>query len=180
MENQRLEHKLNQEVLDFIHARKTVQLATVNDDGSPYASYAPYAIADGAIYVLISEIANHTPNLIRQPQASLLIVEDEVGAKQLYARKRVNYSVEAEMIELNSEAWRQGLNALRERQGEMVDHLAQLEDFKLFRLNVLDGRFVKGFGKAFELTGGTLAGEHVNRLTGDGGQGHRKRETQTA
>ncbi len=167
-----MEAKLNTEVLDFISSRKTLQLASIQEDGSPYSSYAPFAIGEECLYVLLSEIAIHGVNLQHNPKASVLIVQDEDAAEQIFARVRVNYSVEAELIPNDTEAWELGVKTLAERQGQMIEHLSQMQDFKLFKLNPKGGRYVKGFGKAYTLAGETLAGEEVNHLR----DGHKKRE----
>ncbi len=49
-----------------------------------------------------------------------------------------------------------GVEALSARFGEMIDNLAKLSDFNLFKLNPQQGLYVKGFGQAFSLTGSEL------------------------
>lgn len=164
--------KINQEVLDFIHSRRTLQLASIREEGTPYASYAPFAIGDECLYVLISEIAVHARNLQANPMASVLIVEDEDTAEELFARKRVNYLVDAETLQEESAEWKIGVDTLQQRLGERILNLSTLADFKLFRLVPREGRFVKGFARAYQLEGRTLAGEEVNHMR----DGHRKRE----
>ena len=86
MSSERFTRKINLEVVDFIHSRRSLQLASIRDDGAPFASYAPFAIGDECLYVLISEIAVHARNLLANPLASVLIVEDEDSAEELFAR----------------------------------------------------------------------------------------------
>jgi len=164
--------RINDEVLEFIGSRKSLMLSSIQPDDTPYASYAPFAIGENCLYVLLSEIALHAVNLQYNPQASVLIIQDEDTAEELFARVRVNYSVNAELIELESEAWYKGIDTLEARHGERIRNLSELSDFRLFRLNPKGGRYVKGFGRAFTLAGDTLAGEAVNHMK----DGHRKRE----
>ena len=56
--------------------------------------------------------------------------------------------------------------------GERIDNLSELADFKLFRLTPTGGRYVKGFGRAYTLEGGTLAGGDIGHLR----EGHKKRD----
>jgi hypothetical protein len=175
MKNKAMQYRLSSEVLDFIHSRRSLQLATLLEDGSPYASYAPFAIGDECLYVVLSEIAVHGLNLQRDPRASVLIVEDEDTAGELFARIRVNYAVRAEALEYGSDVFRAGVDCLAERLGDRPRNLSELQDFRLFRLVPLGGRYVKGFGKAYNLVGNTLAGEELTHMR----DGHRPREAAT-
>jgi len=172
MSSEGFTRKINQEVVDFIHSRRSLQLASIRDDGAPFASYAPFAIGDECLYVLISEIAVHARNLQANPLASVLIVEDEDSAEELFARKRVNYLMDAEKLQEDSPEWKTGVDTLHQRLGERILNLSTLGDFKLFRLVPREGRYVKGFARAYQLEGKTLAGEAVNHMR----DGHRKRE----
>jgi putative heme iron utilization protein len=175
MKNKALQTRLSTEVLDFIHSRKSLQLATLLEDGSPYASYAPFAIGEDCLYVLLSEIAVHGSNLQRDPRASVLIVEDEDTAGELFARIRVNYAMDVEFLDHGSDDWQAGLEQLVDRHGERPLNLSNLQDFKMFCLRPTSGRYVKGFGRAFTLAGNTLAGEVVTHLI----DGHVPREAAT-
>ena len=172
MNNQSLENKISDEILAMINSRKSLILSSLDEAGKPYASYAPFAIGDECLYVLISEIAVHGKNLQLNPDASVLIIEDEDTAAELFARLRVNYSVAAELLEYQTEAWSIGLDALHQRHGERVSGLSKMADFKLFKLHPQGGRYVKGFGKAYGIEGGSLSGESLTHLRG----GHQKRD----
>ena len=163
--------ELREEVLAFIRGRRSLQLATLGEDGAPYASYAPFALGDECFYVLLSDIALHGLNLQRDPRASLLVVEDEDSARELYARIRVNYSVRAEMLAWDTAQWQEGIDCLADRHGERPRKLGKLQDFKLFRLVPTGGRYVKGFGQAYRWVGGGLAGTAIGHMT----DGHKKR-----
>lgn len=168
---QKLAIKINRDVLDFIESRKSLYLSSIQPDGKPYASYAPFAIGDECLYVLLSEIALHAINLQHNASASVLIAQDEDSAKELFARVRVNYAVEAELLAVDSPQWNEGVKIMTDRLGQRVENLSQLSDFRLFRLKPQGGRFVKGFGAAYTLVGNTLAGEAVDHLR----EGHKKR-----
>lgn len=171
MKNSALEQRIQDEILAFIHHRKSLLLASSCSDGSPYASYAPFAIGDDCLYVLLSDIAVHAVNLRQRPAASVLIIEDEDSAAELFARLRVNYQVSAEHIAVDSDDWQRGIACLAARHGERIQSLSQLADFKLFRLQPHSGRYVKGFGKAYAFSGPSLLGTAVDHLR----DGHKKR-----
>lgn len=172
MKNKAMQQRLGDEVNEFLHSRKSLQLATLTEDGRPYASYAPFAIGDECLYVLISEIAVHATNLMHNPKASVLIIEDESEAEKLFARIRVNYHIDAEQQAVDSEGWNIGLAALQERHGDIVTNLSELSDFKLFKLLPKGGRFVKNFGRAYALAPDSLSSEVLAHMT----DGHKKRE----
>ncbi len=171
MKNKAMETRLSQEVLDFIHSRMSLQLSSLKTDGTPYASYAPFAIGNECLYVLLSEIAVHAINLQSNPTASVLIIEDEDTAAELFARIRVNFNVEAEFLDYGTSDFEEGLEKLVERHGERSKNLSELSDFKMFRLQPTGGRYVKGFGKAYNLAGNSLAGEILTHMQ----DGHKSR-----
>lgn len=150
---ERLQSRLEPEVREFRDSRQTLQLATITPDGIPNASYAPFAFDSQAYYVLVSDIAAHGRNLKNNRQVSILMIEDESECKQIYARKRLTFDAQAELVERSSEIWVQGIEALKARFGEIIDDLSQLGDFNLYRLVPESGRYVKGFGQAFVISG---------------------------
>ena len=131
MKNERLENRLQEEILSFIDSCNSLMLASLDDVGDPFASYAPFAVGDDCLYVLISEIAIHATNLTQNPRASVLVVEDEGAADNLFARLRVQYKVDAEIVPHDSEAWRLGVDTLAARHGDRIHNLSELGDFKL-------------------------------------------------
>ncbi|PIE25261.1 MAG: heme utilization protein HutZ [Neptuniibacter caesariensis] len=171
MSNEKLQAKTQAEILEFIQSRKSLQLATMGTDGEPYASYAPFALGDDCIYVLLSDIAVHAVNLKEHPKASVLIIQDEDCADELFARVRVNYAMDADLIEFEADGWQQGIDALVERHGERINHLSKMVDFKLFKLKPTGGRYVKGFARAFTLVGNGLGGEEIAHMR----DGHKER-----
>lgn len=171
MKNKAMQQRLGEEIRAFIDGRRSLQLATLGEDGVPYASYAPFARDDDSLYVLLSDIAVHGRNLQREARASVLIIEDEDSAGELYARIRAAYQIAAEELPVGDQTWENGVRLMEERLGERPRKLSELADFRLFRLHPQSGRFVKGFGKAYTLEGGTLATATINHLR----EGHRKR-----
>src|SRR5690606_14647672 len=134
----------------------TLQLATVDKDGRPNVSYAPFVQNQEGYFVLISQIARHARNLLENPQVSLMMIEDEDSAKQLFARKRPTFDAVASVVERDSQLWQQVIGQMQERFGEIVAGLSQLEDFVLFNLKAERGLFVKGFGQAYQVSGEDL------------------------
>ncbi|NRB42902.1 MAG: pyridoxamine 5'-phosphate oxidase family protein [Pseudomonadales bacterium] len=171
MKNTAMQDRLQQEILKFIDSRKTLQLASITDAGEPFSSYAPFAQGEDCIYVLLSDIATHAKNLKANDKASVLIVEDEDSAEEIFARIRINYSMRVEHIAVDSEAWDKGIQTLENRLGKLSRTLSEMSDFNLFKLIPVRGRYVKGFGEAYSFIGESLTGTAMDHLT----DGHIKR-----
>ncbi|WP_445396947.1 heme utilization protein HutZ [Zobellella sp. An-6] len=163
----RLQGRLAPEIREFRDRARTLVLATVDGEGNPNASYAPFALRRDGYYILISELARHARNLLANPRVSLMMIEDEQDSTQLFARKRLTFDARPERLERGSAEWEAGIRALTDRFGDTVTGLSGLGDFHLFRLVPLQGLFVKGFGQAFAVSGAELV--DVRHLTG----GHR-------
>ncbi|WP_085757881.1 HugZ family protein [Oceanicoccus sagamiensis] len=172
MKNKAMENRLADELEEFLMTRRTLHLSTLDQDGHPYASYAPFAKGDDCLYVLLSDIAVHGVNLKNNPKAAVLIVEDESEAQTIFARIRVNYQVQAQHIPFDAGAeYDEGIDCLQKKQGDRVLNLSQLSDFNLFKLTPLGGRFVKDFGRAYTIAGQSLTGESIEHLR----DGHKPR-----
>jgi hypothetical protein len=64
--------------------------------------------------------------------------------------------------------WDRGIAGLRDRHGGLVDTLITLSDFRLFHLLPQSGRYIVGFGQAYELKPGSLTtiDHHLQGPTG--------------
>jgi putative heme iron utilization protein len=164
MKNKALEARINEEVLLFLGSRKSLHLATLGSDGLPFASYAPFAIDGESLSVILSDIAIHGLNLKARPEASILIIEDEDTATELFARKRLAYNVIAEAPKPGDIEWKKAVEALEHAHGTRPRQLSELEDFQVFRLTPSSGRFVTGFGRAYSLMGTSLTQVRINHV----------------
>ncbi|MCG6237622.1 heme utilization protein HutZ [Vibrio diabolicus] len=156
VKQERLQGRLGPEIKEFRQERRTLQLATVDAEGRPNVSYAPYVQNQEGYFVLISKIARHARNLLENPNVSLMMIEDEESSKQLFARKRLTFDAVANVVERDTEMWHQVVGQMKERFGDIIDGLSQLEDFVLFNLKPESGLFVKGFGQAYQVSGDDL------------------------
>ena len=146
-----------EEMIAFRESLKSVILATVNTDGELESSYAPYVVNENNEYfVFVSALSRHTPNLIKQRQASLMFIEDESKVANIFARRRLTYQCSAEPVNRDSDKWSKAMVIFFDRFGKFVDTLITLPDFQLFRFVPLEGNYVTGFGKAYTLSGNSL------------------------
>ncbi len=141
---------------DLLANLKTVQLATVDDDNYPEASYTPYVIFESAYYLFISDLAKHTTNLKLNPFISLLFIEDEANCKNLFSRRRAILQGKSVIIQRDSIHYQLAMAKFRKKFGGFIDVIEPLKDFNLFQINVHKGRYIRGFAQAFELTGDGL------------------------
>lgn len=82
----------------------------------------------------------------------MMMIEDEVSSKQLYARKRLSFSAQAALVERDTELWNSVLDQLSQRFGHIINQLGQMADFKLYQLVPEQGLYVKGFGQAYQVS----------------------------
>ena len=156
VKQERLQGRLEPEIKEFRQERRTLQLATVDENGRPNVSYAPYVQNQDGYFVLISEIARHARNLQVNPNVSIMMIEDEDTSKQLFARKRLTFDAVASVLERDTEQWTQVVAQMQGRFGEIIEGLSHLQDFVLFNLKADKGLFVKGFGQAYQVSGDDL------------------------
>ncbi|WP_417348567.1 heme utilization protein HutZ [Ferrimonas sp.] len=169
--DQRLRERLLPEIEEFKTKAQTLMLATLDREGVPNVSYAPFAQGAEGFYILISDMARHGMNLKVNKALSVMLVQDESEAKTVFARKRLTFDVQAQHVARESEGFAAGIAALESRFGDMAENLSKLADFNLYCLRPSKGLFVKGFGQAFAIGGDDL--NQVSWMIGDGkGHGH--------
>lgn len=159
------------EMEDLIDSVRCATLASCDSGGSPLASYAPvYVDENRCFHVYISSMAKHTSQIRRARKASVMLIEDESVAENLFARKRLTVDCAAEVIPRDSSAWNDIMLKMEERHGETMSSLKDLVDFDLFRLAPSEGRLVLGFGRAFR-----IFGDGLHEIGYVGGGGHRSK-----
>ncbi|MFC6277114.1 pyridoxamine 5'-phosphate oxidase family protein [Psittacicella hinzii] len=152
----RLSGRIGPAVAELKANTKTLIISSVNTDGEPLASYSPFVIVNGYYYILISDVAKHAANLREVGKASVMLIEDESAARNIYVRTRLTFAVTAHEVAAESEEFNAGVKALAERFGDIVGELSTMKDFNLFRLETTQGVFVKGFGQAFVVSNDEL------------------------
>ena len=148
--------KLIVEIKELVESKDTLQLATVDKQGKPNASYAPFVCCNDGYYILISEMAMHTKNILVNPNVSLMIIEDESEADSLHSRKRLTLDATALLVSHETNKWSEVTKVMIERLGDTVNTLVQLSDFHLIHLQPKQGLYVKGFGKAYPVSSNDL------------------------
>jgi putative heme iron utilization protein len=142
---------------EFLAGFRSVLMATTSTDGVPDASYAPFVrIDDNAFYVNLSELSTHTGNLLATPRVSVMLLQAENDTKQLFARKRLSFDAEAQVVERDSSRWCQVMDLFAVKFGDIVDLIRPLQDFKLFRIVPRSAVYVRGFAQAYPIDASQL------------------------
>ena len=146
-------------------------LGTAGADGTPLASYAPVYIDEARrFHVYVSAMALHYGHLRKTGRASVMLIEDEGTAENLFARQRLTLDCAARLVERGSPEFVATMERMEERLGSTMGYLKDLIDFGLFQLAPSEGRLVLGFGKAYRVWG-----EGLSELGYVGGGGHRSK-----
>lgn len=122
----------------LLTAARHGSLATLLDDGTPYASLVACAALGNEPIFFLSALAEHTKNLRRDARASLLLWDD--GDGDPLARGRATYigrCVEAPDDDV--------ADAYLEAHPEARAYL-EMKDFRFWRLRVEAVRTIGGFG----------------------------------
>ncbi len=157
-------------MLEFISRFQSVSMGTVDEDGFPFSSYAPFVYHEHRYYIFISDIAKHAQNLKRKPKVSLLFIEDESKAENIFARKRISLQCTSSLVSRDDRRFEEVMNSFKEKFSEgTVSMLMGMQDFNLYELATEYGEATFGFGEAYNI-GGEYMEELVPRT---GGSGHK-------
>lgn len=131
----------------ILEKQKTLMISSLDKDNKAMTSYSPYVTEWDKFYIYISKIAEHYNNIVKNPEISIMIIEDEKDADITFARERVSFRGTAKILKDNKEI----IEKLSERQGKAIMGVLVGMDFDVFEIEVSNGRLVKGFGKAFDV-----------------------------
>ena len=121
-------------VKELVANSKSIILGTVDAEGNPNSSYAPFVIAD------------------------------ESDSKQIYARERLTFDVTTTQVERDSAQWDTVVEKLKEAHGKVVEVIVPMEDFIMIALNPVKGAYVNGFGSAYFVDENLDVLEHRNDI----------------
>lgn len=161
-EAQRQAKPVAPKVKELIARTQSIILATVDGEGNPNSSYAPFVQVENSFYILVSFMARHTKNLAEGRKTSIMFIEDESATKQIYARERLTIEAAATQIDRDSETWNQVVGQLKENHGKVVDVISEMKDFILIALTPVKGAYVNGFGSAYFVDENLNIMEHRN------------------
>ena len=145
---------VKEEYKKFLLNFKSLVLSTIGDKGKPESSYAPFVRDEKTnFYIFVSSLASHTSNLLKDRRAGVMLIEGEEKSENIFVRKRAIFDCKVIPIKTNSKEWDKIMIRFDKRVGKLMKILRTLPDFKLLSLEPLSGRFIKGFGMAYEISG---------------------------
>jgi putative heme iron utilization protein len=148
---------VTREAREFLGGFRTLLMSTVGVDGVPDASYAPFVrMEDNAFYIYVSELSRHTVNLSAHPLVSILFIQGENEAGELFARKRLTFDCRHQEVARESTDWHRTIQVFGAKFGDIMELIRPLTDFKLFRVEPVAGVYVRGFAQAYRIHGAEL------------------------
>lgn len=119
---------------------------------APAVSMVPYAVADqiSALLVLTSLLAEHTRDMLAEPDVALMIMQPEGGDAIAHSLARVSIRGRASAIAHDSSLY-PGARAVYAARFPEMAMLFELGDFRLFAIEPLSVRVVAGFAQAASL-----------------------------
>ena len=143
---------------EMISNMNTVILSTISSAGEPNSSYAPSIVnAKGDFYIYISSLSKHTSNLLVNSSLSMMIIEDESKAENIFGRKRFTMDAVSCKVDRDSDEWINAINMMESKFGDTIKVLKDMTDFYMFRLRPNKGLLVHGFARAFHFYGEGLS-----------------------
>lgn len=151
--------EVKKELEDFMNGFGSVVISSLSPDNEVICSYAPLLRYEDKYYIYISQVSEHYKSIKSNPKnLEIMFLEDESSAKSVILRKRVRFRAEASFIERNDEFDKvfDTFEKTTEGMGG-IKTIRNMEDFHLVKLEFGKGRFVKGFGQAYDIKNGEIS-----------------------
>jgi len=138
---------------ELLAQTRAAALGSINSDGSPLVTLVAVATTeDGAPLLLLSQIAAHTQNLLREPRVSLLIEGTSDDDDPMTVRR---LSLNGQIVALDEDQIISAKPRFIEKHPGSVAYDTEL-DFHYYRLAIESARFNQGFGRFRKLGPGDL------------------------
>lgn len=116
-------------------------------DGYPFGSVTPFCLdRRGRPVILISTLAQHTKNITANTKVSLTLTETVEKSSDVQAHGRLTYIGDAEKV---PEVEVAEISSRYIRYLPAAQSYFKMHDFSFYRINMVKGRFIGGFGKIF-------------------------------
>ena len=151
-----MDQQSEQTLARLIRSTRIAALGTLHDS-EPNLAMVAYAFAEdlSAFYIHVSRLGKHTADMEANPRVSLLITEADDGRAAPQTLARVSLRGTAKIMPRTAPGYAEIKAIYLERFPE-AEQLFSLGDFNLWNITPKGGRFVVGFGRAFNLVPETL------------------------
>ncbi|RDU65127.1 HugZ family heme oxygenase [Helicobacter sp. MIT 14-3879] len=149
---------VKEELETFIKGFASISMATISSDNKVMCSYAPLIQTEWGNYIYISEVSEHYENIKNNPKnIEIMFIEDESKASSIILRKRARFRSEASFISRGEEFDKIFDEfELQHKESSGIKTIRKMQDFHLIKLDFKNGRFVKGFGQAYDIINGEI------------------------
>ena len=146
-----MDEQSEQTLARLIRETRIAALGTMHD-GEPNLAMVAYSFAEdfSAFYIHVSRLGKHTADMENDPRVSLLITETDDRRADPQTLARVSLHGTAEVLPRTDAGYAQVKQNYLERFPE-AEQLFSLGDFNLWKITPKGGRYVAGFGRAFNL-----------------------------
>lgn len=142
---------IQKEIEEFISSFNHVIIASVDEKAIPLASYAPFVKFENDFFIYISKIAPHTKNILKH-RISIMFLQNQT-CDDILTKKRITFLANTTEIRRDDVIFNKVMNIFidKSKNNQYMNIIAQMKDFILVKIEPISGRFVKGFGQAYQI-----------------------------
>jgi putative heme iron utilization protein len=157
-----MDEQSEQTLARLIRDTRVAALGTLHDE-EPNLAMVAYSFSEdfSTFYIHVSRLGKHTADMETNPRVGLLIAETDDRRANPQTLARVSLRGLAEILPRDDPGYPQVKKNYLERFPE-AEQLFSLGDFNLWKITPKGGRYVAGFGRAFNLVPEALV--KVSRL----------------
>ena len=146
----KLDPETQNQLVALLRDSQVATLAVIVE-GSPLTGLVPYAMREDrrVVWIHVSDLAQHTRGLVETGRFSLLI--HAPPSQDPLQTVRVSLQGTVEMLEQETDAYVRAKEVYTAKYPQSA-LLFSFKDFNLFELQILKGRYVAGFAKAYNLS----------------------------
>lgn len=138
----------------LLKTARTLNVCVTGADGTPDMGTSPFIRDDvGCFYIYTSQLSSHVRSLISGQPAHFMVIADESVSQNIWARVRVKFDADIEVIERNSQDFSNIAAKMAEPFGPTMALIKDFTDFHMIKLTPKKGVIVTGFASAYEVEG---------------------------
>ena len=146
-----IEKKIENKIYDLIdNGYEQAALGTIDKKSMPFVSKGIPSVIKNRIYLLLSDLSEHTTNLMENPVGSLYFAaKEQHKTRSNNARLTLQGTVTKVVLKKSTDEFKLLINNHSEID-KGSDMWAYFEDFNFYEFHERRKLYVEGFGKAYE------------------------------